>query len=103
MFSNVSGSTALISAAINSNHNGKFEISKNDKAALEEYSFNQVLLFNIFCVVHSFIGSEKIAQMLIKNGANVNAVDAYKNSALAVAASTGQIKSNIKYVALRKM
>lgn len=45
----------------------------------------------ILIFVYSFIGLEKIVQMLIDKGANVNAVDVKNNSALFYAAKNGNI------------
>lgn len=42
-------------------------------------------------LIHLFLGHEKIVQMLIKKGANVNSVNGDKNSALIFAADNGNI------------
>lgn len=47
-----------------------------------------------------FIGLEKIAQILIENGAMVNAVNQDKNSALNIAALKGYI-SNYMYIVIK--
>lgn len=41
--------------------------------------------------IYLFLGREKIVQMLIERGANINAVDVDNNSALIFAASKGNI------------
>lgn len=45
----------------------------------------------IIFFIHFFVGYEKILQMLVEKGANVNIVDANNNSALIFAASKGDI------------
>lgn len=44
-----------------------------------------------FAFIHLFVGFERIVQMLIKKGANLNAVNEDKFSALVIAAFRGNI------------
>lgn len=50
--------------------------------------------------IHSLIGSEKIVQILIESGANVNAVDEDNDSALMRAANKGNVSTVLKHLIL---
>lgn len=47
--------------------------------------------------MHSFIGAEDILRILIKNGADVNALSTVNASALSYAVSTGNIPNLFNY------
>lgn len=52
--------------------------------------FIELVIQTLFSSIHSPLGSEKIVQMLIEKGANVNAVHENAGSALIIAAFKGK-------------
>lgn len=53
---------------------------------------------NLHFIFSSFTGFEKIVQLLIERGANVNAIDGNSDSALIIAANKGNISNIFDYI-----
>lgn len=86
LYSKTHSSTNLCS----SKFRWEIQISANTSSIVLYYTFS--LILSVWPIlIYSFLESEKILQMLVENGANINAADRENNTALIFATKKGTL------------